>query len=213
MERNVDYSLIFQVLLAVKQRWLDRGYKFYILMCTATLSDRVRATLMERDPTIITYFRRPYPLQRFHADVDTLPEVYEAIAACAAHWYRTEESVLAFLPGLSEIQMVQRLLTSNSVLAADIFELYAEMEYRLIRAAMTPTRIVLATSLAENAVTISDIGWVLDSGLCRHQNEDDGIPHTLDYKAHQSLAKQREGRAGRTKPGPSLRLHEWCAKS
>ena len=86
--------------------------------------------------------------------------------------------------------MLKSLPTSKHVAAADIRVLYADLDYALSRAAMRPrdrSRIVLATSLAENAVTISDISWVLDSGLCRHQNEDDCTPYTLDYKASQTL--------------------------
>ena len=93
--------------------------------------------------------------------------------------------------------------------AVDIFVLYADLDYALIRAAMRPkdrSRVVLATSLAENAVMVPDIDWVLDSRLGRHQNQDDGIPYTLDYKASKSVTKEREGRAGRTKLGFRLRF-------
>ena len=88
--------------------------------------------------------------------------------------------------------------------AADIFMLYADLDYASILAAKRPSirsRIVLATSLADHAVRIPDIDWVLVSGMVRHQNRDDGLPYTVQYRANESLTKQREGLAGLTKPG------------
>jgi HrpA-like RNA helicase len=64
-------------------------------------------------------------------------------------------------------------------------------------------KIILATNIAETSITIDDVGIVIDSGRMKEKTYD---PHVkLSFlKASwisQANARQRRGRAGRTKAG------------
>jgi HrpA-like RNA helicase len=86
----------------------------------------------------------------------------------------------------------------------DTFPLHADLELSEITLAVrsrAEARIVLATSLAEVAMTIADVDVVLDSGLSRYINSDDELKRTYDYASPPTVNQQREGRAGRTKEG------------
>jgi hypothetical protein len=86
----------------------------------------------------------------------------------------------------------------------DIFLLYADLpseKIKMAKKSRTKPRIVLASSLAEVAVTIPDVDVVLNSGISRFIDDDDDIPLKFDYLASAVTNKQREGRAGRTKRG------------
>merc|ERR1712137_1163514 len=74
------------------------------------------------------------------------------------------------------------------------------------------TKVILATSVAESSITVSDITYIIDSGLSR-------LPRPLDANATvsatgdlatgwatQSSVEQRRGRAGRCRPGVCFRL-------
>ena len=63
------------------------------------------------------------------------------------------------------------------------------------------SRAALATSIAETSVTIPDIDYVIDTGLCRTSEEYHDIVQFADILAPVAVREQRRGRAGRVKPG------------
>ena len=50
LERSVDYRLTSEVMQRLPRQWADAGYKMFIMMCTATISDRVHENLQELEP-------------------------------------------------------------------------------------------------------------------------------------------------------------------
>ena len=73
----------------------------------------------------------------------------------------------------------------------------------------SPTRVVLATNIAETSLTIPGIAYVVDTGTARisrynAQSRIQGLPVEDISKAS---ARQRTGRAGRVKPGVCIRLY------
>jgi ATP-dependent RNA helicase DHX36 len=67
---------------------------------------------------------------------------------------------------------------------------------------------VLSTNIAETSVTIDDVAFVIDSGRAKEKNYD---PHLKTSTLQpmwisQASAKQRRGRAGRTKAGVCFHL-------
>ena len=74
-------------------------------------------------------------------------------------------------------------------------------------------RIVLATSIAESALTIDDVRIVVDSGLARvpRYEPDLGLTRLETVRASRASVDQRRGRAGRTQPGICYRLWEEAA--
>lgn len=117
--------------------------------------------------------------------------------------------VLAFLPGIGEIERCAALLGH---LDADVLPLHGELDGpaqdRALRAGPR-RRVVLATNVAETSITAEGIHTVVDSGLVRLAGHDAwaGLP-TLDLQPiSRASAAQRAGRAGRLGPGRCIRLY------
>ena len=127
----------------------------------------------------------------------------------AAGVHAVEGDVLAFLPGIGEIERTAALLSDM-----DVYPLHGELDGpaqdRALRGAVSPNRrVILATNVAETSVTVEGIAAVVDCGLARQASFDpwSGLP-TLDLVAiARDSAAQRAGRAGRVAAGVCLRLY------
>lgn len=131
----------------------------------------------------------------------------EARVAAACREALPSGSVLAFLPGIGEIERAAALLGG-----VDVYPLHGEVDGagqdRALREGARP-RVVLATNVAETSVTVEGIATVIDTGLARQAAFDpwSGLP-TLDLvPIARDSAAQRAGRAGRLGPGACLRLY------
>lgn len=119
-------------------------------------------------------------------------------------------SVLAFLPGVAEIERTaERVVLPAGV---SLHKLHGTADPAAQRAALAPggTRLVLATSIAETSLTIDGVRTVVDSGLARRPRFDraSGLTRLVTERVSQAAATQRAGRAGRQAPGLALRLWE-----
>jgi hypothetical protein len=112
VERNIEYSFLFEVMRKIQAQRASRGYRFFILMCTATMSDRLTEAMDLLCPSKIECPKRPYPLERYQVEMDSLPAMYEAMAKCAIALLRSGRTVLVFLPGQDEIGSVKERITS-----------------------------------------------------------------------------------------------------
>jgi HrpA-like RNA helicase len=130
---------------------------------------------------------------------------------------RGDGAILVFLPGWQEISEFSLVLEYNAPFSNRskffILPLHSGIpskdQRRVLRRPPEGTRkIVLSTNLAETSLTIDDIAFVVDTGRAKEKNYD---PHlktsTLQSTwISQASAKQRKGRAGRTKAGVCFHL-------
>ncbi len=120
--------------------------------------------------------------------------------------------VLAFLPGVGEIQRTAEILAPRAAEAGcALLPLYGDLSAEAQDAAIAPglkRKIVLATNVAETSVTVSGVAAVVDSGLARILRYDSGLGlDRLDLaRTSRESAAQRAGRAGREGPGLAYRL-------
>lgn len=129
--------------------------------------------------------------------------------------------ILIFLPGLSEIEDVEDLITTNTSLARDftnsnlyrIFKLHSAL-YETNFDVFNPVpsgcrRIVLATNIAETSLTLPDVKFVIDTGLSRQnfyeQSSQSGQLRLVWIS--KAEVTQRRGRVGRTQPGHYFALY------
>jgi len=126
-------------------------------------------------------------------------------------------AVLIFLPGWQEISELTLLLDNTPPFSDkskfSVLPLHSGIpskEQRLVfqRPKKGIRKIILSTNIAETSVTIDDVAFVVDSGRAKEKNYD---PHlkmsTLQpVWISQASAKQRKGRAGRTKAGVCFHL-------
>lgn len=123
--------------------------------------------------------------------------------------------ILVFLPGVGEIR---RIAAAVAPLAArhdvDVQELHGNLpleEQRRVLRRGPRRRVVLATNVAETALTLEGVTSVIDSGLARLARYDarHGFNSLQIGRISRASAAQRAGRAGRTRAGTCWRL--WSA--
>ena len=209
-ERDPEYALLWQVARHVS---LNRSasWPLRLVAGSATMSDRMREIFSRLDPRSVVCHTRPFPVQRYVVEVDTMEMLWQTIPFIVANLFRRHITTLVFLPGKTEIANVREALVAMQVPAIyvgsgihAIEDLHAELEPNVIERVKRPQarpRCILATSFAEACVTIADVDHVVDAGLSRKQNEYHDIAHFFDTTAPERAQLQRAGRSGRVKPG------------
>ncbi|SFR79924.1 ATP-dependent helicase HrpB [Sphingomonas jatrophae] len=188
-----------------------------LLAMSATLDGARFAALMQGAP-VIESEGRSHPLELRHLGRTAEARIEDAMAAAIRRALAEEEGgLLAFLPGLAEIERTaERLggLPSELVL----HRLHGTLDPAAQRAAIAPAppgtrKLVLATSIAETSLTLDGVRIVVDSGLARRPRYDRaaGVTRLVTERASQAAVAQRAGRAGRQAPGVAYRLWEAAA--
>jgi ATP-dependent helicase HrpB len=122
-----------------------------------------------------------------------------------------EGDLLAFLPGVYEIQQTESILLSKGIRAA-VLPLYGELPVGEQQRALLPDphgrrKVVLSTPIAETSVTIDGVRIVIDSGYHKVSRcESVGSTLLKTERISRDSSEQRAGRAGRTAPGVCVRL-------
>ena len=186
-----------------------------ILIMSATLdTEKVSSVL---GAPVVESQGRQYPVESKYLG-RSQDRIEDRMAAAVRKALREEEgSILAFLPGAREIQRTAEQLETvpDNVRVAPLFGALSPAEQD---AAVSPApegmrKIVLATDIAESALTIEGVRIVIDSGLSRVAEEAAGGLGTRlsTVKASRASVDQRRGRAGRLSPGVCYRLWDEAA--
>ncbi len=201
--------------LGLALAWEARGAlreDLLLLVMSATLDTRPVSRLLGGAPLIVSKGRG------FPVDVRWLPRPVgkDALLRKAAVSIRnalneTNGGILVFLPGEREIRQLGTLLDG---LPEDVSlrPLYGALPFARQRAAIAPPthgrKVVMATAIAETALTIEDIRIVIDCGLARRARHDPGrgMSRLVTERVTRAEADQRTGRAGRVSPGICHRL-------
>jgi len=185
-----------------------------ILPMSATLDGARVAQLLGGAPVIASQ-GRAFPVETRYLGRDANARIEDQMADAVMRALRAESgSILAFLPGQSEIRRVEERLRERIADPAVVLApLYGAMDMRAQDLALAPApkgsrKVVLATSIAETSITIEGVRVVIDSGLARvpRFEPDVGVTRLETVRVSRAAADQRRGRAGRTEPGICLRL-------
>jgi ATP-dependent helicase HrpB len=186
-----------------------------LVAMSATLDGARFARLMGGAP-VIESEGRSYPLTLRHIGRgDT--RIEDAVASAIRQAVRADDGgILAFLPGVAEIERVAERL--EAVPGIVLHRLHGTLDPAAQRAAIRPEpdgarKLVLATSIAETSLTLDGIRIVVDSGLARRPRYDRaaGMTRLVTERTSQAAATQRAGRAARQGPGICYRLWEEAA--
>ncbi len=182
-----------------------------IMAMSATLDEGRFGRLL--DAPVVQSEGRSWPLD--HRYVGRTSDRIEDDMAAAIRRALSEEQgdVLAFLPGVAEIERTAERLNLSGVA---LHKLHGTLDPSAQRAAIFPSaarKVVLATSIAETSLTIDGVRIVVDSGLARRPCYDRGVGMTrlVTERASQAAVTQRAGRAARQGPGIAYRLWEKAA--
>ncbi|WP_210359250.1 ATP-dependent helicase HrpB [Sphingomonas beigongshangi] len=192
-----------------------------LVAMSATLDGSRFAALMGADgqpAPVIESEGRSYPLTLRHLGRDATARIEDSVAAAIRRALAEEEGgVLAFLPGVGEIERVEERLADLPATIA-LHQLHGSLDPAAQRAAIRPEpdgrrKLVLATGIAETSLTLDGIRIVVDSGLARRPRYDRaaGMTRLVTERASQAAVTQRAGRAARQGPGVAYRLWEEAA--
>ncbi len=185
-----------------------------LLVMSATL-DGARVSKLLGDAPVIASEGRAFPVETRYlgrkADVPLERQMADAIATALR---ADPGSVLAFLPGASEIRRAEQYLAERIHDAAiAIVPLFGALDAASQDRAIAPAaqglrKVVLATSIAETSLTIEGVRIVVDCGMARvpRYEPDIGVTRLETVRASRAAVDQRRGRAGRTAPGICYRL-------
>ncbi len=188
-----------------------------LLAMSATLDGERFAALMD-DAPVIESAGRSFPIDLRYLGRSAEKRIEDEMAAAVRRALgEAEGSLLAFLPGVAEIERTAERLDRLPP-DVDIHRLHGSLEPAAQRAAIAAPpsgrrKIVLATSIAETSLTLDGVRIVVDSGLARRPRYDRGAGMTrlVTERASQAAVTQRAGRAGRQGPGIVYRLWEEAA--
>src|SRR3569623_3770842 len=213
-ERSLDNVLALALALDAASA---RRPELRLIAMSATLDVERFQRLLGDAPTIVSE-GKSFPLQVGYAGRDPTariePQMASAIrAALAEH----EGSLLAFLPGVAEIERTADALGTLPA-GIELHKLHGGIDPAAQRKALAKPpagtrKLVLATSIAETSVTLEDVRIVVDSGLARRPRYDRGAGRTrlVTERASRAAVTQRAGRAARQAPGIAIRLWEEAA--
>lgn len=213
-ERHLDSDL--GLALAVEAQGVLRDDLRLVVM-SATIDGARFASLLGDAPVIESEGKaHPLAIRWLGARPDVKIEQAMASAVQTA-WREETGDILAFLPGVAQIERTAALLAERLPQAL-VLPLHGQVEPAGQRAAIRRDpqgrrRVVLATSIAETSLTLDGVSVVVDAGLSRRAEFDKaaGVTRLVTTRASQASAAQRAGRAARQGPGTAYRLWEEAA--
>ena len=217
-ERHLDSDL--GLALAVESQQVLRP-DLRLLVMSATIDGARFAKLLgpdDRGAPVIESEGKAYPLAIRWLGARPELRTEEAMAsAILTAWREEQGDVLAFLPGVREIERTAEKL-GEKLPQALVLPLHGQCDPAAQRAAIRRDpqgrrRIVMATAIAETSLTLDGVSVVVDAGLSRRAEFDRaaGVTRLVTHRASQASAAQRAGRAARQGPGVVYRLWEEAA--
>ncbi|WP_429275222.1 ATP-dependent helicase HrpB [Novosphingobium gossypii] len=214
-ERHLDSDL--GLALAIESRAVLRE-DLRVVVMSATIDGSRFARLLGEGTPVVESAGKAWPLELRWLGHAPDKRIEEAMtSALLTAWREQEGDVLAFLPGVREIERVAEALAGRLPTAL-VLPLHGQCEPGAQRAAIRRDpegrrRIVLATAIAETSLTLDGVSVVVDAGLSRRAEFDKaaGVTRLVTHRASRASAAQRAGRAGRQGPGVAYRLWEEAA--
>lgn len=210
-ERHLDSDL--GLALAVEAQGVLRE-DLRIVVMSATI-DGARFAGLLGDAPVVESAGKAFPLAIKWLGSRADLKVEQAVASAVAQaWAEEDGDILAFLPGVAQIERAVDLLAARLPQAL-VLPLHGQVEPAGQRAAIKRDaqgrrRVVLATAIAETSLTLDGVSVVVDAGLSRRAEFDKaaGVTRLVTTRASQAAAAQRAGRAARQGPGVAYRLWE-----
>jgi len=210
-ERHLDSDL--GLALAIESQQVLRP-DLRLLVMSATI-DGARFAGLLGDAQVVESEGKAWPLSVQWLGARPELRLEDAMAsAILTAWREEEGDILAFLPGVREIERTRERLVEKLPQAL-VLPLHGQCDPAAQRTAIRrdpegQRRIVLATAIAETSLTLDGVSVVVDAGLSRRAEFDKaaGVTRLVTHRASQAAAAQRAGRAARQGPGVAYRLWE-----
>ncbi|KAF4611691.1 hypothetical protein D9613_004209 [Agrocybe pediades] len=141
---------------------------------------------------------------------------YQLIASLVNHIISTsatKSGILIFLPGVNEIKQcvdtIRKEITDKSAVVLPLHANLSNDEQRKVFQSTPSWKVIASTNVAETSITIDDIVYVIDSGKVKETqyDPDTNLSRLVEAWVNRAAARQRRGRAGRTRAGFCYKLY------
>jgi len=213
-------------LLPKRQAGSEHG-ELKVLVMSATLDAKKFQEYFHGAP-LLSVPGRTFPVEVFYTAKPERNYLEAAIrTAMQIHQHEGPGDILLFLTGEAEIENCCQELRDQAASLGDdypemvVYPLYSSLppqQQRKIFDSAPPSRVVggppgrkvvVSTNIAETSLTIDGIVYVVDPGFSKQKvyNPRIRVESLLVSPISRASARQRAGRAGRTRPGKCFRLY------
>ncbi len=214
-----ERSLNIDFILGILQTLLDRRDDLKLVITSATI-DTAKFSKAFGDAPVIEVSGRMYPVDvRYQPpefskaennDITHVELAAEAVSRLIKG--RARGDILVFMPTEQDIRDTCELIEACGSKKLRVLPLYARLtaaEQARVFAQSSEPKIIVATNVAETALTIPGIKYVVDSGLARISSYSPRSRTTSlpVVPVSRSSADQRKGRCGRVQKGICVRLY------
>jgi pre-mRNA-splicing factor ATP-dependent RNA helicase DHX15/PRP43 len=217
-----ERTLSTDVLMGLIKGILSVRPALHVVVMSATLERDHFTAYFEQAP-LLDVSGRMYPVEIRYEKQPVLDYI-EAVEQKVQQIHETEPEgdILLFLTGEEEIEdMCQKLRHYSSmakkrgITPMQVLPLYSALplsqQQRIFEETYPPgaRKVIVATNVAETSLTIDGVSYVIDPGFTKSKiyNPSTRVESLLVSPISQDSAKQRAGRAGRTRPGICYRLY------
>lgn len=229
-----ERSLNIDFILGYVRQILPKRPDLKIIITSATL-DVQRFSRYFNDAPIFTVEGRSYPVEVLYrpiselavggSDDDAFDDFEEnlprAVVSAVEECYQDattrgnpqQADILIFASTESEIRELQEALTRYGPKHTEILPLFARLalneQQRIFNPSGKGRRIIIATNVAETALTVPNIRYVIDTGFARisRYSYRSRVQRLPIEAISQAAANQRKGRCGRIAAGVCIRLY------
>ena len=207
-ERSINIDVILGHLKLI----LPRRPDLKVIVTSATL-DVAHLSQHFEGAAVLEIPGRQYPVETRYRALDEDEDLNQAILSAVTELDELRPgNILVFLPGEREIHEAAKVIRHAEFSNTEVLLLFSRLPQYQQDRIFNPNnkrRIVLATNVAETALTVPQIDYVIDSGLARVSR------YSLRRKLQQltpepinrASADQRRGRCGRERAGVCVRLY------
>jgi pre-mRNA-splicing factor ATP-dependent RNA helicase DHX15/PRP43 len=220
-----ERTLATDILFGYMKEILPKRKDLKLIVMSATMDAKKFKEYF--DAPMIEIPGRMYPVDVMYCEKPVDDYIESSIqTAVRIHQYEKEGDILLFLTGEEEIETVCATIKQEvkdlgkSVGYVSVIPLYSTLPPHQQQRIFDPApgknekgipgrKIIVATNIAETSITIDGIVYVIDPGFSKQKvyNPRIRMESLLISPISRASAKQRSGRAGRTRPGKCYRLY------
>ncbi|MDE2419954.1 MAG: ATP-dependent RNA helicase HrpA [Gammaproteobacteria bacterium] len=229
-----ERSLNIDFILGYVRQILPKRPDLKVIITSATL-DVNRFSRYFNDAPVFTVEGRSYPVEVRYRPISDLPvggsdddefdnfeeNLPRAVVAAVEECYQDavnkghpqKADILIFASTEAEIRELQEALNRYGPKHTEVLPLYARLalaeQQRIFNPSGKGRRIIIATNVAETALTVPNIHYVIDSGFARisRYSYRSRVQRLPIEAISQAAANQRKGRCGRIAAGVCIRLY------
>lgn len=191
-----EWNENMEVLVAWAKKRCQEEPRFKVVIMSATIESESLGAYFGTT-SIIAVPGRSYEVTKRRGK-DVITEIMQLLDTKTSN-------MLVFLPGKAEIENVAEVIKKKALASGvPVIPLHSQLEASAQQQAFASYpkgKVILSTNIAQTSVTIDDIDVVIDSGLERRSEVQNGVEGLFIAQISQADSLQRAGRAGRTKNG------------